>query len=148
MWFSLQWLYRPLISARIKLLGLIILAAAFSGCAGWVQTFQVGQHESGGYLANVIVASQEETMRRCLSPKALGCAWVVWRKATSRPFVGEVWMVLSSELGLSQQAAYVYAHELCHAVAALQGHSDVCHAEDLGHVPHFTFEKGDPQDDE
>ncbi len=112
------------------------VAAALAGCSGTLVA-RVGPLPNAEALATLVVSDDLTVIRdRCASARAmapvLGCQMsrVV---AIAGGGVGRaVTIVRYTDVLPSAMAFEIDAHELCHAVAALQGFDDPCHIDNGG----------------
>jgi hypothetical protein len=109
-----------------------------TGCAT-TRTMQMGVLPQGERLVTLVVSEDRDVIRdECRSVPAdgpvLGCH--VWRRVTL-PDAGEVQLVKIvryTDALPSTFALEIDAHELCHAIAALQPITDPCHADNGGAI--------------
>lgn len=112
-------------------------ALLLTGCATATSTMQMGPLPEGRRLVTLVVSEDGDVVRRaCASVAAagrpLGCH--LWRRV-ALPGFGEVTLITIvryTDALPSALALEIDAHELCHAVAALQPISDPCHADNGG----------------
>jgi hypothetical protein len=123
---------------RSGLLVLVLVALVLcAGCAAATSTMRMGPLPEGHRLVTLLVSEDPGVVRRaCASVPAdgpvLGCH--LWRRV---PWPGGghvqlVTIVRYTDALPSALALEIDAHELCHAIAALQPISDPCHADNGG----------------
>jgi hypothetical protein len=107
------------------------------GCAASTSTLRMGPLAPGQRLVTLIVSEDRDVVgRACAGVPApgrlLGCH--LWRRVTL-PAGGDVRLVTIvryTDALPSALALEIDAHELCHAIAALQPIPDPCHADNGG----------------
>lgn len=119
---------------RYRALGITALAAAalaLAGCAGTTRVAQFGMLADNEPLVTLVVSEDRDLIRReCLNPVAagpvLGCQ-MSRDVAVGEARVRAIKIVRYADVLPSEVTFEIDAHELCHAVAALQGIEDPCH---------------------
>jgi hypothetical protein len=112
--------------------GVLLLA----GCALSTRTLQMGPLPQGQRLVTLVVSEDREVVRRecagiATAGRALGCHR--WRRISlAGSDVQLVTIVRYTDALPSALALEIDAHELCHAIAALQPIADPCHADNGG----------------
>jgi hypothetical protein len=117
----------------------IIVAVVLAGCATSTRVMHMGPLVTGQPLVTLVVSEDRMVVRReCIGVPsigpALGCH--LWRRVTlpgSGP-VQLVTIVRYTDSMPSPLSLEIDAHELCHAIAALQPIEDPCHADNGGIV--------------
>jgi hypothetical protein len=112
-------------------------ALLLAGCALSTRTLQMGPLPQGQRLVTLVVSEDREVVRReCAgvpaAGRALGCHR--WRRVAlaGAGDVQLVTIVRYTDALPSALALEIDAHELCHAIAALQPIADPCHADNGG----------------
>ena len=114
------------------------LGLVLSGCVS-TRVAQVGALTNGERLVTLVVSEDRQVVHReCQDVPALG---PILGCQTSRALalpngvaVRAVKIVRYTDALPSRMAFEIDAHELCHAIAAVQGIEDPCHAENRGIV--------------
>ncbi len=124
-------------AARSRVLAALAAAVAFGGCAGPTLMARLGPVANGEYLVTLIVSSDLSVVREqcgalALLGPILGCQKSA--SASGVPGVRVVTVVRYADTLPSARTFEIDAHELCHALAAVQTMSDPCHAENGGFV--------------
>jgi hypothetical protein len=123
---------------RPRILGLVLGALILmAGCATATSRMQMGLLPQGERLVTLVVTEDPDIVRRACANvpvvgRALGCQH--WRQV-SLPGVGQVRLITIvryTDALPSALALEIDAHELCHAIAALQPIADPCHADNGG----------------
>jgi hypothetical protein len=121
-----------------------LAAAALLAGAGWVlsgcattRAAHLGPVTATEPLVTLVVTEDREVVRReCLNPDTfghvLGCQLSRVVERPGQPGVQAVKIVRYTDALPSAMAFEIDIHELCHAVAALQGIDDPCHASNGG----------------
>jgi hypothetical protein len=121
---------------------LLFVALLLTGCAAGTRIAHVGAVAPNAYLVTLVVTESLDLVRQeCAdAPHAAGTTLVgcqSTRPAVStpgQPFVRAVRIVRYTDSLPSPMALEIDAHELCHAVAALQFITDPCHIGNNGQV--------------
>src|SRR5213594_821844 len=116
----------------------LVLGIVLSGCAS-TRIAEVGTLPNGDRLITLVVSEDRQVVhRQCQDVPALG---LVLGCQTSRALalpngvaVRAVKIVRYTDVLPSRMAFEIDAHELCHAIAAVQSIEDPCHAVDHGIV--------------
>jgi hypothetical protein len=119
----------------------IVLGVLVAGCASGTRMIQFGRLPNSQPLVTLVVSDDREVVEReCRGdgPRlftVLGCqrSWPVF-VGEGRGVVRAVKIVRYTDALPSELAFEIDAHELCHAVAALQTMEDPCHADNAGLV--------------
>jgi hypothetical protein len=114
-----------------------------TGCAAATSTMRMGVLPEGQRLVTLVVSEDRDVVtRECASVAAggpvLGCH--LWRRVRL-PGGGEIRLVTIvryTDAIPSALALEIDAHELCHAIAALQPISDPCHEDNGGVIQAAT----------
>jgi hypothetical protein len=123
---------------RRRLIGLAVGALfLLAGCATATSRMEMGVLPQGERLVTLVVSEDRDIVRRACAHipvvgRALGCQQ--WRQVTL-PGVGDVRLITIvryTDVMPSALALEIDAHELCHAIAALQPIADPCHADNGG----------------
>ena len=119
--------------------GLALLAVVATGCASGTRVAHFGPLAEGQSLVTLVVSKDLDVVRReCANVPAtgpiLGCHIAVPAKAISLRPVRSVKIVRYVESVPSAVTFEIDAHELCHAVAALQLIEDPCHIGNNGEL--------------
>ena len=118
---------------------LTFLAIVASGCANTTRVAHFGPLSDGKSLVTLVVSEDLDVVRReCANVPAtgpiLGCHIAIPAKAISLRPVRSVKIVRYVESAPSAVTFEIDAHELCHAVAALQLIEDPCHIGNNGEL--------------
>lgn len=121
---------------------LLLIALLLSGCAASTQVIRYGAVVPEAHLVTLVVTeSLEVAQAECkdasypVGATLLGCQSMQLLAAPSgEPFVRAVRIVRYTDFLPSQMALEIEAHELCHAVAALQFIQDPCHTGNNGEI--------------
>ena len=124
---------------KVTVSALALLALAVSGCAATTRVAQFGPLAEGKSLVTLVVSEDLDVVRReCANVPAagpiLGCHIAIAAKAISLRPVRSVKIVRYVESAPSAVTFEIDAHELCHAVAALQLIEDPCHIGNNGEL--------------
>jgi hypothetical protein len=116
-----------------------LLALLASGCASGTKIAHFGPLADGKSLVTLVVSKDLDVIRReCANVPAtgpiLGCHIAVPAKAISQRPVRSVKIVRYVESVPSAVTFEIDAHELCHAIAALQLLEDPCHIGNNGEL--------------
>lgn len=120
---------------RYRGLGVTVLAAAamlaLAGCAGNTRVARFGMLAGDEPLVTLVVSEDRDLIRReCLNPvtvgPVLGCQ-MSRDVAVGEARVRAIKIVRYADVLPSEVTFEIDAHELCHAVAALQSIEDPCH---------------------
>jgi hypothetical protein len=123
--------------------GLALLLVALGGCASTTRVAQFGPLAEGDNLVTLVVSEDLSLVRRecadvpSLGP-VLGCHIARPAKTISLRPVRSVKIVRYAESVPSAVTFEIDAHELCHAVAALQLLEDPCHLGNNGELQAAT----------
>ena len=114
------------------LLAGMVLALALGGCATGTRTATFGPMPDGGKLVTLVVSDDIEVVRRecaelAIFGRVLGCHIAHAVRGHGAGDVRTIKIVRFAETLPSQTTFEIDAHELCHAVAALQRLQDPCH---------------------
>src|SRR5712692_4715017 len=117
---------------------LVVPGIVLSGCVS-TRVAQVGLLTNGERLVTLVVSDDRQVVHReCQDVPALG---PILGCQTSRPLalpngvaVRAVKIVRYTDALPSRLAFEIDAHELCHAIASVQGIADPCHVENHGMV--------------
>jgi hypothetical protein len=118
---------------------LVGVVLAVGGCATPTRMMEMGVLPHGQRLVTLVVSEDREVVRReCASvagtARPLGCH--LWRQVVL-PGSGDVRLikiVRYTDALPSPLALEIDAHELCHAIAALQPIADPCHTDNDGTI--------------
>lgn len=124
---------------RLKASALMLAAVALSGCASGTMVARFGPLAEGRSLLTLVVSEDLDVVRReCATVRAtgqiLGCHINMPALAVSMRPVRSVKIVRYAESMPSAVTFEIDAHELCHAVAALQLVEDPCHIGNNGEL--------------
>jgi hypothetical protein len=118
--------------------GLAAAAMLLAGCASTTRTAQMGPLPNQERLVTLIVTEDRAVVRaECRNVAAagpiLGCS--IWRPAlVDGTPIRLIKIVRFTDAVPSALALEIDAHELCHAIAALQPMDDPCHRDNGGGV--------------
>ena len=121
---------------------LLLIALLLSGCATSTQVIRYGAVVPEAHLVTLVVTeSLEVAQQECkdtshpVGATLLGCqSMQLLPSAPGQPLVRAVRIVRYTDFLPSQMALEIEAHELCHAVAALQFIEDPCHTGNNGEI--------------
>jgi hypothetical protein len=127
------------VMSKVTVWTLGFVALALSGCASTTRVAQFGPLAEGQSLVTLVVSEDLDVVRReCANVPAtgpiLGCHIAFPAKAISLRPVRSVKIVRYVESAPSAVTFEIDAHELCHAVAALQLIEDPCHIGNNGEL--------------
>jgi len=113
----------------------LVLALLLTGCASGTRIVQYGAATPAAPLVTLVVTDDLEVVRQecrtaphAVGTRLVGCQITHPLAATpGHPFVRQIRIVRYTDALPSAMAAQIEAHELCHAVAALQFLADPCH---------------------
>ncbi len=125
--------------SRSTTAALALLTIIVSGCANGTRIAHFGPLAEGKSLVTLVVSKDLDVVRReCANVPAtgpiLGCHIAVPAKAISLRPVRSVKIVRYVESVPSAVTFEIDAHELCHAIAALQVLEDPCHIGNNGEL--------------
>jgi hypothetical protein len=128
-----------MVMSKVTLWTLAFVALVLSGCASTTRVAQFGPLAEGQSLVTLVVSEDLDVVRReCANVPAtgpiLGCHIAFPAKAISLRPVRSVKIVRYVESAPSAVTFEIDAHELCHAVAALQLIEDPCHIGNNGEL--------------
>ena len=121
---------------------LLLIALLLSGCAASTQVIRYGAVVPEAHLVTLVVTeSLEVAQQECKDASyPVGTTLLGFQRMqllpapAGEPFVRAVRIVRYTDFLPSQMALEIEAHELCHAVAALQFIEDPCHTGNNGEI--------------
>jgi hypothetical protein len=120
------------------LLALLTTAVLASGCATTTRSGQLGPLPHDERLVSLLVTDDPAVVRRECPPaligSAMGCQTAREVRLASGRTARAVKIVRFADRVPSEMAFEIDIHELCHAVASVQGIDDPCHAGNAGVV--------------
>jgi hypothetical protein len=129
------------VGTRATLAAVVVLACVVAGCATGTRSGRLGHIGSDANLVTLVVSEDATIVRRecpfaAAAGQVLGCQTSRAVHLPEGGVVRAVRIVRYTDRLPSGLAFEIDLHELCHAVAAVQGLDDPCHIGNDGVVQH------------